>query len=506
MKVRNCSIGILRRHIKKGKRLLCFGAGGRLTELLDGYIGDELEKTVQYVFDNDKNKWGTYKEINGVQIPIVAPEKLKEIYDKDHIILITMTDYRAIAKQIEDVLGNNVVCYMTPVIGLDSVFFFNVYSRIVEYLTKKMPISNTIFFCGWGKSQRENEAALRDYLIRNGYGKKYKIVWQREDEGRRDVDYITIPRRFLDTYTTYKEIFKCYYVRNTAKYIFFENHILRKVRDNQKAIYLNHGEPPIKAMKGVINLNADVDVCVCTSEGISDIVSEQYNVSKEKLVYCGSPRFEHLFESERYIDKFVDKDQYDKIVMWMPTYRQHNLVVTMVHSNKIYPYGIPIFQCDEDFEHLNEQLKMLNICMLIKPHPLQNLDYIKVKNLSNIKLIIQEQMDSEDVGINSIIKDVDALITDYSTIAFDYMLLDRPIGYTIDDLEDYSLGFSVENPLDWMPGAKVSNMEELFAFLEDISKEKDDYREKRNEVRDIVHGKIELNNCEKLVEMLIIKN
>ena len=55
----------------------------------------------------------------------------------------------------------------------------------------------------------------------------------------------------------------------------------------------------------------------------------------------------------------------------------------------------------------------------------------------------------------------DALITDYSSVYFDYLLLDKPIGFTVDDMELYikDRGFIFNNPEEYMPGKRyIMNM------------------------------------------------
>lgn len=367
-----------------------------------------------------------------------------------------------------------------------------------------MPIRNYILFKGWGESKRENESTLRDYLIENGYDAKYKIIWRGERKPDKIEKYTYISRHTLDGYCTLKEYWKYLYYLHTAKYIFYEDHIDKSgIRKKQILIYLNHGTPPIKETKKTIILPKITKWCICSSSEIADIVSEQYSISEEKLLICGSPRFDHLYVGERYIDLFIKRiNASTKTIMWVPTFRQHNIITSRKDSRIILPFGIPVITQTKDFSDLNDVLAAENTILLIKPHPLQSLDFIKIKNLSHIKLLVQEEMDKYKVGLNLIMKDADAIITDYSTVAFDYMLLDRPIGYTLDDMEDYSIGFSVPNPLDYMPGKKIKNMEDLKVFVKEIANGIDDYRESRNLLKNKIHKYQSRYNCKMLVEKL----
>lgn len=66
---------------------------------------------------------------------------------------------------------------------------------------------------------------------------------------------------------------------------------------------------------------------------------------------------------------------------------------------------------------------------------------------------------------------MDGLISDYSSIAVDYMLLDRPLGYVLTDLESYrnTRGFVFENPEAYMPGEKIYNLEDLKDYFSHIA-------------------------------------
>ena len=72
------------------------------------------------------------------------------------------------------------------------------------------------------------------------------------------------------------------------------------------------------------------------------------------------------------------------------------------------------------------------------------------------------------------------MITDYSGIAFEYMLLKRPICYVITDMKEYFRGFAVDHPFDYMPGVKVQTLSELLNFLESVRLGMDEYQKERN--------------------------
>ena len=94
----------------------------------------------------------------------------------------------------------------------------------------------------------------------------------------------------------------------------------------------------------------------------------------------------------------------------------------------------------------------------------------------------------------------DCLLTDYSSIYFDYLTLDRPIGFFVGDLAQYTRGFLVEDPLAWMPGEKIEDFSGLLAFLADVSAGRDDHGPARKELRDKVDPYQDDENCRRIAE------
>ena len=84
----------------------------------------------------------------------------------------------------------------------------------------------------------------------------------------------------------------------------------------------------------------------------------------------------------------------------------------------------------------------------------------------------------------------DALISDYSSISVDYLLLDKPIGFTLDDYEAYKegRGFVFDNPLEFMPGAHLYDMEQMQDFLKQVAKGNDGWKQEREKVIHQMHN------------------
>lgn len=93
--------------------------------------------------------------------------------------------------------------------------------------------------------------------------------------------------------------------------------------------------------------------------------------------------------------------------------------------------------------------------------------YDKLQELGLDDLLIPNWVDT-----NELLATVDTLITDYSSIFFDYLPLQRPIYFYMPDKEIYEeeRGFYLD--IEGLPGSKAYNLDEL---MDNISKYQDNY-------------------------------
>lgn len=340
----------------------------------------------------------------------------------------------------------------------------------------------------------DSSGAFFNYIIDKGYNKKYKIVWIVKDPDA----YKNIKIKNVKFCKMMDLRFAFNLMR--AKYVIYNDIVIPKFRDDQTVVYLSHGCPPIKNVKGLINVQGDL--CICPSEDIVDLISYQFSVDKDKIFICGLPRNDYLFKDIKALSLLTNK-KYKKVILWMPTFREADPSrVIRNDSNKIYNFGIPLINSDDDCRALNDRLKENDTLLIIKPHHYQHKKVNKLKQMSNIMVISSDLLNEKQVNLYSLIKDSDALISDYSSVIFDYLLLDRPIGFILDDIDEYKLGFSFDNPLDFMPGEKIYTYQDLITFINHVSEGVDDYKEERKKVRDYTNKYQDGNNCKRLLELL----
>ena len=113
----------------------------------------------------------------------------------------------------------------------------------------------------------------------------------------------------------------------------------------------------------------------------------------------------------------------------------------------------------------------------------------KYKEYSNLKVYSHSKFIDDGLELWSYLSQSDALITDYSSVYLNYLLVNRPICFAVPDMDEYSdsRGFVFDNPRDFMPGEFAQTKEELFTFFENVAEGKDKYKTDREKVNYIIN-------------------
>ena len=371
---------------------------------------------------------------------------------------------------------------------------------ILRKLALLIPVGNTILFEA-SYDYGGNAGAVYRYLKENGYAKKYKLVWT------------------TDNYHSFVKDGYCYvipylghgiknlYYENRAKYIFYDNRPpIAKLKKNVHSVYLTHGCPPLKNCREKINAGRMSTEALCPSRNLVELVSEQYNIDKERLFLSGLPRNDIFFSEPKTKEiKKLTSRQYKKTIIWMPTFRKFKSKEKDIDRNdseKEYFLGLPTIENKCQLDNLNTTLKELNFLLIIKFHFGALTENFSDLKYSNIILADQEAIHSHNIELYSLLNETDALISDYSSVTFDYLIKNKPIGYIIDDINEYKLGFAFDKVTDYMAGELIHSYNELKEFIENLTND-DKYTQKRKQILDFVNEFQNEDNAKRITEMFI---
>jgi len=242
-----------------------------------------------------------------------------------------------------------------------------------------------------------------------------------------------------------------------------------------------------------------VKYVISTSNFISDIQEECLKLGREKHIITGYPRNDLLslpgISDVESWKSFVGKHENNIYILYAPSWRHGR------NCTSFFPFE------DFSFDALSKFLKQKNIVLLLRPHvndlitypDLVRFLYSMDKASVNIKLATHHLFPD----VNSLLPFVDALISDYSAIYHDYLLLDKPMLFIPYD----SLDFEQQNGFLYdyhqlLPGPSITNQSELLSHIEMITTGKDLYSTPRRKLRNLVHYYQDNNARERVLTLI----
>lgn len=344
------------------------------------------------------------------------------------------------------------------------------------------------------------------YMLKEGLNEKYKLIWlvSNKDEYKdvhiKNVKFLNYePQNFFERF--YRR-----YLLFTSRAMMYSNRYIGKVFDKQLLVYLRHGTASIKSRikhRRENDIN-ESDISISISHFFDDIDVMELNIRRESLFESGCPRSDYLFESVDYCEKLFPENKYDKIIIWMPTFRKTDSS-DRIDSTFEFPLGLPCLYSNEDCERLNEALANNNILLVLKPHPAQDLSVLKSMNLSNFVTVYDSDIKKAGIQLYQFLGSTDALITDYSSVYYDYLLTGKNIGITIDDIDEYvkDTGFVFDNVFDILVGEYIKNTDEFIEFVKHIANDEDSKKEQREKVCNLVHKYKDNQSTKRVYEHIV---
>ena len=369
---------------------------------------------------------------------------------------------------------------------------YNILSAINRIVPKK---KDTITIYG-RKMLNDNAAALLDFLIKMRYNKKYSVnvvitsdVWHESYLNKENVHLkFGIWESFLSVLR--------------SKYIFHTQGMSRltmKPRKGQIIFNLWHGSPlkKIGRMLGDHTREDSFSYFLSASPFFEEINFQCFGHDVDQSFIGSNPRNDLLFERID-VSKVFSGMNSDVYIMFMPTFRKSELLNLQYEGIKF-----PLLT-EDNISGLNAFLKNEGITLLVKPHPYQESIPLFRSRFSNIKIIKNQDLLNMRINLYSLIGSCDALITDFSSVYFDFMLVDKPIGFVTEDIGSYreNRGFTIDNPLDFMPGEKFSDINGFKDFVRSVKRHEDRYRSQRNKINDLCNTYKTPDACKRILDFV----
>lgn len=270
--------------------------------------------------------------------------------------------------------------------------------------------------------------------------------------------------------------------------------------DNLRIVFLGHGKS-IKASslskKGprsdwtrwLFRRKSElIDVGISTSPFISELAAKSNGLPADRFQETGYPTHDLLVappsQAKQRFEEYLGDLRPEKVVLYAPTWRP--AWRDGLEPTRFFPFE------DFDKEALVRYLEENRILMLLRPH---ELDLLKCRALREFlqSLAAEEKWiricDSHDFAdINEVLPFTDALISDYSSIYHDYLLLDRPVLFIPYDYAafDEAIGFMFDY-YKHLPGPVLGSQKDLVTHLTHALEGEDTYEDRRHALRDMIH-------------------
>ncbi len=211
-------------------------------------------------------------------------------------------------------------------------------------------------------------------------------------------------------------------------------HFLRVLKKTTDIKFFDawHGIPYKGFTASDFNHLHDHDQSWVSSEKFKDIYVNKFGFDAERVKVTGYGRVDQLVDgSLRDRQKLIDKYKLparDKYVLIAPTWKQDD------KGRSILPFNT---EEKEFFSRADEVAKRHNAEIIFRTH-LNSQDEISTEGLSNTKFMpySKYELAEEFLALS------DVLVSDWSSIVFDYMVLDRPTMF-LDTKPPFSKGFSI---------------------------------------------------------------
>ena len=354
--------------------------------------------------------------------------------------------------------------------------------RIVYYFSYIVPVKKRIVFATYrNDTMNGNFKYIYDEIQSRNLDYECKFLYEKFNRGAKGI------------ITYFLHMMKATYYMATSEYFliddfYFPVYTVKKLRNKTEVVQVWHACGAFKKFGFSIldkNFGADNNYVkyipihtnyshvLVSSKEVSKYYAEAFNMSEDNIDPIGIPRTDIFFNDD--MKKEATKRVYSKypelkgknIVLYAPTFRGN--------SQSDAKMDIAF-----DVEKVVETLPN-DFVLALKMHPFVK-DSIKISNDRIVDL-------SDYPAINDILIMTDLLITDYSSIVFEYSLLERPMIFYADDLDSYEHERDFYYPYEsFVPGPIVRTTDELIEVLNNSECDYEKIKSFKNKFFDYTDG------------------
>ena len=235
---------------------------------------------------------------------------------------------------------------------------------------------------------------------------------------------------------------------------------------------LNKKEGRGDGIAKLMDMHKNYTHVLAPSKTTGKFFAEAFGINKDKIVINALPRIDYLLEdnfTEQKIKQFYKeypKYKYKKIILYVPTFRKDK---------------------ENNAQELIKNIKNSKYQLIVNPHPLD-------KTRINSRYKVNQKYNTYDL-----LKIADYIITDYSAVAFEACVLEKPLYFYVYDINEYEKTRGLNIKLfDEMSNCTSTSIKEI---INNIENNNYDFNE-LNRFKLKYMGENYRNNTNKLVDFI----
>ncbi len=354
-----------------------------------------------------------------------------------------------------------------------------------------------------GKRYIDNGAALHQYILKNH--PEIDVYWI---INRNSPD---VAKAKKEGPILYRESFKGNLYTLLAKVLICTHELPFDVSGYGKSrykeavkVFISHG---IEGLKRKTPEQAKVHQIYDLSVSVSDIEKRikvnEWGLDEKKVCITGLPRYDLL---EKHREK---KKEEVKNILYMPTWRKVCRETFKKPLYRITEEELEEFKRSDYYRYTQNLIRHPRLLGLLKKKGIRMHLFFHPNTNEFMKEIIdlpespEIRVFSIQEGVHKNIIESDMLITDYSSVCWDFLYLDKPVIFYQFDQEEYleETGSHLKLP-DELFGPASYNPEETIEKIEEII-EKDNYVQSRKRARDKFFKYKDNKNCKRVMDCIL---
>lgn len=424
--------------------------------------------SIKFYSDSNKKWRNEYFDAYAELVQDVSFEKVS-FFKKRELKALQARDKNKLRKLLKMRINFNKLFDMNNSLRIKIAIYY-------KFFNKKGINKNQIIFCSFkGDYYSDSPKYIYEYLYEN-YKDDYDFVWVLNDKKVKIPGNPKRVTRFSLEY--FKEVARSkYWVINGRQFDPLDK------KDSQVIVSTWHGTPLKKLGLDIgnvytmnpfikhsyVNVSKQWDYLISPNRYTTNILKSCFGYQKE-IFESGYPRNDILYNADEEmvnrIKSSLNIPEDKKVILYAPTWRDDEFIDA----------GLIKFQLKLELDKLKEAFSDEYI-ILIRTHYFIA-DKLDLSGVEDFAIDVSKYNDIAELYLIS-----DLLITDYSSVFFDFANLKRPILYYTYDLDKYEnvlRGFYIDIRKE-VPGPLLETTDEVIDAIRNIDQLKEEYKEKYNQ-------------------------